>query len=472
MDIDYRQYVKKAYVGLGNIADMQGDFSRAALNFERGLAYADAPAGRSEILQLIAQVYIDLSRYADASALVVKARQALRPLRQRPGPDYWRALAGILNLKSWIYRHKGDTLRALREAKTGLKILAPYTVNPDVLNERSKLLNTLGGIYYLIGDRQALRYYRRVLKIEKRLGNIRAVATVKNNMGNAYSAFGNFKKAIALNREYLKISERIGDLDGIATAAEAVGCMYYSLDDHHRALEYLHRSYQISKKMGSDLGVSYTSNNLGIVYLGIGEAKKALEFFRRDLSIAKRNGEKRTQARALYNIGSAWLKKGDYEKARQALEPAVRMLEQIKDRVRLQNALHRLAVALASKKQSRRRALSLIRRSARLARMAPPRLEIAAVHSSQGKIMGLMGKAAKVKFYFERALEIYRQDELSRLEADALMDYGLTLMSMPRNRQPDTDFIRRLFNRARAIYLRLRIDRKLEEAERLIRKLR
>jgi tetratricopeptide (TPR) repeat protein len=48
-------------------------------------------------------------------------------------------------------------------------------------------------------------------------------AALKNNLGNAYSALGDFRKAIALNREYLKISERIGDREGIATAAEAVG---------------------------------------------------------------------------------------------------------------------------------------------------------------------------------------------------------------------------------------------------------
>jgi tetratricopeptide (TPR) repeat protein len=245
--------------------------------------------------------------------------------------------------------------------------------------------------------------------------------------------------------------------------------MYYSLDDHQRALEYLLRSYRISKEVGSDLGISYTSNNLGIVYLGIGEPKKALEFFHQDLRIAIRDGTKRRQARALYNIGTAWLKGGEYEKARQALEPSIKILARSKDRVRLQNALHRLAVAIAPDKRNRRRALALIKRSGRLSRMTGPRSEIAAVHASHAKVMGFMNNPAKVRLHFEKALEIYRKDGLRRLEADTYVEYGRTLMLLPRSRRPGADFIRGLFARARVIYQRLRIDRKIEDVERLLK---
>jgi hypothetical protein len=48
------------------------------------------------------------------------------------------------------------------------------------------------------------------------------------------------------------------------------------------------------------------------------------------------------------------------------------------------------------------------------------------------------------------------------------MEYGRALISLPRDRRPDPAFIRRLCARARAIYQRLRIDRKIEEAERLM----
>jgi tetratricopeptide (TPR) repeat protein len=447
---------------------MLGQDRRAIKYFERGLEYCDDPAERSEIFQLIAEVQTDQSNFTGASVMALQAQHALEPIRNNKNIEYRNQMAGINNVKSWIYRLKGDTVRALRTAKKGFGILPARSRDRKTLEEKSKLLNTIAGAYYLLGDPQCLRYYRLAIRIEKRLGQIRAVATLKNNLGNAYSGFGNSRKGIALTREFLKLSERIGDRDGIATAAESLGCQHYTLDDHQRAIEYLLRSYRVSKEIGSDYGVSYTSNNLGIVYFGIGETKKALEFFRQDLRIARRDRVLRNKARALYNIGSVYLRTRDYAMARRFLESSVRILERIKDRVRLQNCLHRLAVALASEKSGRRKAFAMLKRSLRLARRTPPRSEVAAAHANYGKVLAFMADAAGIRRHFEKALEIYHQDGLRRLEADTCLDYAQALINLPKDQRPEPKFIKKLLLRAREIYSKLRIEKKRLEVEKLL----
>lgn len=468
MNREHGELIRKAYFGLGAIADLQGKKKLALRYYQRIFDYQPRIDEKAEILQLMGQIYVDLSLFPVAQAMARKARQVLQPWRNQSRTNYHRALASVNELRSWIYRMKGDTSRALREARAGLMNLPKKIRDRETMSYKTTILNTIGGIYYLNGDRRCLRYYQRALKIEQRLGNIRTIATLKQNLGNAFSGFGDNTRAIALIKEYLKISERIGDRNGVATATETLGCIFYYLDNHRQAIDYLLRSFRISEQIGSIYGISYTSNNLGVVYSGIGETDKALEFFRRDLSIARANGIKRNEARALYNIGLVYLKQGEYRKARQYFEASLPILMKIRDRIRLQNVMHRLAVALVASRAEHQRALRLIRRSAQLARRSPPRSEIAAVHVSYGKIMGFFQNPAGVKFHFDKALAIYRQDKLRRLEGEALMEYAGALLSLPKAGRSASVLIRELLEQARQIYLQLGIKLKADEAERMM----
>ena len=192
--------------------------------------------------------------------------------------------------------------------------------HPDV----ATLRNNLGNAYDILGDYPtAIEYYELALASDlKAYGeNHPKVASRRNNLGGTYKSLGEYAKAI----EYF-LQALVSDLKTYGEAHPTVairrnnlGSTYYFLSEYTIAIEYfdlvLVNGLQTYGEEHPQ--VALYRNNIGSAYKGLGEYTKALIYYEQALaSDLKTYGEDHPQV-ALYrnNIGKAYESLGEYTKA-------------------------------------------------------------------------------------------------------------------------------------------------------------
>lgn len=164
------------------------------------------------------------------------------------------------------------------------------------------------------------------------------LARACNNVGIAFSSFGDHRRALEYKYKALAIRERVlsPDHPALATSYGNVGSTYSALGDHAKALEYKLKALAICEKVlppdDPDLAISY--NNVGYTYGDLGDRAKALEFQRKALEIHERvlPPDDPDLATSYNNLGYTYGKLGDRDKQleyyRKALDIQERVLSQ------------------------------------------------------------------------------------------------------------------------------------------------
>jgi tetratricopeptide (TPR) repeat protein len=110
-------------------------------------------------------------------------------------------------------------------------------------------------------------------------------AAVCNNLGNAYRALGQYKRAIEYQEQSLAITREIGDRSGEANSLGNLGIAYKSLGQYERAIEYQEQSLAITREIGDRWGEGASLFNLGIALVGLDRHAEALQNYQQALAI-------------------------------------------------------------------------------------------------------------------------------------------------------------------------------------------
>jgi len=97
-----------------------------------------------------------------------------------------------------------------------------------------------------------------------------------NNLGNAYAALGDTRRAIEHYERQLVIAREIGDRDGEGAALSNLGIAYKSLGEPRRAIEYYEQALVIARQIGDRRSEGITLNNLGVAYKNLGDTRRAI----------------------------------------------------------------------------------------------------------------------------------------------------------------------------------------------------
>ncbi|MDD4448586.1 MAG: tetratricopeptide repeat protein, partial [Methanothrix sp.] len=165
-------------------------------------------------------------------------------------------------------------------------------------------LGNLGLAYAALGEtRKAIEYHELSLNIARKIGDRRSEGTVLGNLGNRYSTLGEMRRAIEYHEQALVIAREIGDRRGVGQHLGNLGNRYLSLGEVRKAIDYYELALAIARETrnrrdeGSDLG------NLGNAYADLGETCKAIEYYEQALAIAREIGDKRAEGNNLSNLG-------------------------------------------------------------------------------------------------------------------------------------------------------------------------
>jgi tetratricopeptide (TPR) repeat protein len=215
-------------------------------------------------------------------------------------------------------------------------------------------LGNLGLAYAALGDaRKAIDYYEQQLVITREIGDRRGEGADLGNLGNAYIDLGDAHKAIDYYKQHLAIAREIGDRGGEGNALGNLGNTYAVLGDAHKSIEYYEQALVITREIGDKRNEGNWLGNLGIAYKNLGDARKAIEYYEQALAILREIGDRRGEGNALGNLGNAYADLGDARKAIEYYEQRLVIAREIGDRRGEGNALFNPAWPLRTRRALR-----------------------------------------------------------------------------------------------------------------------
>ncbi|HEX8399477.1 MAG TPA: tetratricopeptide repeat protein [Pyrinomonadaceae bacterium] len=192
----------------------------------------------------------------------------------------------------------------------------------------------LGNAYSRLGDyKKAIEYHDKALRIARELQHKLGEGNSLGNLGNAYYNLGDYRKAIEYHEQSLQIKREIGDRRGEGNSLGSLGNAYDNLGDYRKAIEYHEQSLQISREIGNRRGEGNTLGNLGNAYFSLGEYRKVIEYNEQALQISREIGDRRGEGNSLGSLGSAYFRLGEYRKAIEYQEQSLQISREIGDRL-------------------------------------------------------------------------------------------------------------------------------------------
>ncbi|QLQ08646.1 MAG: tetratricopeptide repeat protein [Anaerolineae bacterium] len=105
-------------------------------------------------------------------------------------------------------------------------------------------------------------------------GDKRREAVLLANLGAAWAALGEVKRALELQHQRLAIEEALGDETQIGRALGNLGSVYHRLGEVSRAVAYYQRALAIARSTGDRSNEGIWLQMLGFAYVDLGDAQR------------------------------------------------------------------------------------------------------------------------------------------------------------------------------------------------------
>jgi tetratricopeptide (TPR) repeat protein len=211
-------------------------------------------------------------------------------------------------------------------------------------------LGNLGIAYRALGEpRRAIELYEQYLTIAQEIGDRRGEGNALGNLGVAYAAVGEPRHAIEFFKRWLSIARESGDRRGEGGALGNLGIAYKDLGEPRRAIEFYEAQLPITREIGGRKEEANALGNLGVAYAELGEPRRAIAFYEQQLSITREIRDRRGEGIALGNLGVAYEKLGDPQRATEFYEQHLTNAKETGDRAGEANASWNLGIVYAKK---------------------------------------------------------------------------------------------------------------------------
>jgi tetratricopeptide (TPR) repeat protein len=177
--------------------------------------------------------------------------------------------------------------------------------------------------------REAIRPYRRAIRLAESLGEIRLAAQISNNLGNAYRQAGDFRRARATFVRAIEGARAVGDHELECTARGNLGLAEFELGRYPQAEIELRESIACAQTLGSKRLEAGHAGDLGNVYRATGRLTEAEACYRQALALARVIGDQKYEEIGLGDLGILLFQMGRTNEAIALLEEARALGESI-----------------------------------------------------------------------------------------------------------------------------------------------
>ena len=291
-------------------------------------------------------------------------------------------------------------------------------------------LGNLGLAYAALGEvRRAIDFYEEALAISREIGDRRAEGAALGNLGNANADLGEVRRAIEYLEQALAISREIGDRRSEGNHLGNLGLAYVALGEVRRAIEYYEQALAISREIGDRRSEGADLGNLGNAYAALGEVRRAIDFYEEALAISREIGDLRAEGATLGNLGLAYAALGEVPRAIEYYEEALAISREIGDRRGEGADLGNLGLAYAALGEVRR-AIEYYEQGLAISREIGDRRGEGADLGNLGNAYADLGEVRWAIEYYEQGLTVSREIGDRRDEGNHLGNLGLAYAAL------------------------------------------
>lgn len=279
--------IARAQCATGRLAYLQGEHDRAIAYFERGLELK--PSDPS----LVAKLHSNL------------------------GEAFYRRLD-----------FPSATTHLIRAIELGSTI-------QDTVGVAYARMN-LGNVYYESGElERAVTSYHQSLDAFRLTGQESNLASVRANLARLHQDRGEYQEAIDGYLEAIKLYEFRNDRYRLCIVYDNLSVVYMDLGEYATALEYLAKDIQIATSMENDFRSAAAFGNLAECQLALGDVETAHVTVTKALALVKKVQAPQHEGNIYRIRGQVFAALGRTAEAQADFETACRVLEPLKQRVRL-----------------------------------------------------------------------------------------------------------------------------------------
>lgn len=253
---------------------------------------------------------------------------------------------------------------------------------------------------------QAKNYAKEALKIAKKNGNLRYMATAYSNLGVVESDQGNFDLAIDYYNEAGSIWDKLHNLKGQASVSNNIGLSYFYKGDYALARKFHEQSLAISTRLKNENGMANSYNNIAIVEQNTGNYDRAVAMSFNALKIRKKQKDQEGIASIYQNLSNIYNLLENYQLALNYGKKALDLWKSTNNKYGWANTLNSLGITYQHLKLYQN-AIDLLNQSASMHREIGNAEGIANAQENIGEVLLDSGKVDAGINYIKLAIHTY-----------------------------------------------------------------
>jgi CHAT domain-containing protein/Tfp pilus assembly protein PilF len=218
----------------------------------------------------------------------------------------------------------------------------PIRAQTDPRAAAGSLINQGGQAYNAGKYDQAITLFQRSLDLFQRLEDQRGVSASLTNLGLAYTALGQDKKALEYYNRALDLADETDPQLAILLGNTA--SLASKLGQSELAIRYFNQCLELQQARGDRKGVASTLGGLGQAYGRMRQFDRSLQYLKQALELLQPTGDLRAIAGTMTDIGATGKAKGDYDLATRYLSQAIELQRRFATRASLAASLTNLAL--------------------------------------------------------------------------------------------------------------------------------
>src|ERR1051326_8297330 len=179
--------------------------------------------------------------------------------------------------------------------------------------EKPGILNQLAEAYLKTNPDKCIDYAEQALKAAKKNDDIDAETGALINLGDAYDANKNQKKAVQNYKDAIKIFDEYNQPASSAYLWNKIGDSYFNAQKYDDAIDANTKSLDLFKKANDKNGIVSINLELGDIYLKQQKYESSLPYYKQALKMYEDTKDARGQATILHKIGVTYNNWGNFD---------------------------------------------------------------------------------------------------------------------------------------------------------------
>lgn len=245
--------------------------------------------------------------------------------------NYYRGLSNAYSQLIYVLYDGGkpDSAEYYLGQVKNLVTEAPET-EKDALSSN---YNVMAAMYYKKSGAylKAIPFFENAIVLYKKFGDKESTAGQLLNLGNTYTAMGNYQKATEQHLKSLKLFEEVKSDRGISFCYQSLGKSFTQLKQYNQALLYANKSLALKTALNDRRGLGTAQSGLGDIYFGLKEYDKALNHYTESLGYAREQKVMPDEQSSYFSMAKVYAAKKDVKQATEYFKKSKELATQLKD---------------------------------------------------------------------------------------------------------------------------------------------